>query len=190
MAPRYPHQRSRWQPSQRHHRLEFFSQRSDKEGLRAFTTWPAASALFTSTYGTCFPPKSLADPSKRAVDLNISSMNAFTLYQNSRLLAAAAIPTLLSGLLLSKTNIRVMPLLPDFPHRPKPGLTNEDGSYTARSEKILATLHGSPVLPRVATPCLLLDENMSGFITGVVIPVDGGFSAYPEYNQTFITEHY
>lgn len=24
----------------------------------------------------------------------------------------------------------------------------------------------------------LLDENSSGFVTGIVVPVDGGFSAY------------
>ena len=31
-----------------------------------------------------------------------------------------------------------------------------------------------------ATPlaCVLCDESQSGFITGVILPVDGGFSAY------------
>ena len=30
----------------------------------------------------------------------------------------------------------------------------------------------------VGSVLFLLDENCSGFITGVVLPVDGGFNAY------------
>ena len=60
-------------------------------------------------------------------------------------------------------------------------LFNPDGSPTARTHKILA---GTPmgrfgdVSELIGTLLFLADDNASGFITGVVIPVDGGFNAY------------
>ena len=58
---------------------------------------------------------------------------------------------------------------------------NEDGSLTARSNKIITH---TPLrrfgVPEDLTGALLFlcDESQSGFITGVILPVDGGFSAY------------
>ena len=60
-------------------------------------------------------------------------------------------------------------------------LFNEDGTPTARTGKILAAtpmgrfgesneLEGALLF--------LLNNNAASFITGVVLPVDGGFSAY------------
>lgn len=60
-------------------------------------------------------------------------------------------------------------------------LYNEDGSPTERTRKILAAtpmgrfgeseeLEGALLF--------LLNNEAAGFITGVVLPVDGGFSAY------------
>ncbi|MDQ0255917.1 NAD(P)-dependent dehydrogenase (short-subunit alcohol dehydrogenase family) [Evansella vedderi] len=61
-------------------------------------------------------------------------------------------------------------------------LTNEDGSLTERSEKILSHTpmkrFGSPE-DLLGTLIWLADENMSGFVTGISVPVDGGFMAYP-----------
>lgn len=60
-------------------------------------------------------------------------------------------------------------------------LFQEDGSYTERSRKILA---GTPMNrfgdPRelVGAMLYLCDSTASGFVTGVILPVDGGFSAY------------
>ena len=57
----------------------------------------------------------------------------------------------------------------------------EDGTPTERSGKIIA---GTPMgrfgKPEelVGTLLFLVDEQASGFVNGVVIPVDGGFSAY------------
>ena len=60
-------------------------------------------------------------------------------------------------------------------------LYNEDGSLTERSNKIITH---TPMrrfgVPADLTGALvfLCDEEYSGFVTGVVLPVDGGFSAY------------
>lgn len=60
-------------------------------------------------------------------------------------------------------------------------LFNPDGSPTARTGKILA---GTPmgrfgdVSELIGSLLFLADDNASGFITGIVIPVDGGFNAY------------
>lgn len=60
-------------------------------------------------------------------------------------------------------------------------LWNEDGTPTARTGKILsATPMGRFGEPNEldGTLLFLCDEEYSGFITGVNIPVDGGFNAY------------
>ena len=60
-------------------------------------------------------------------------------------------------------------------------LMNPDGSYTARSEKILAhtpmNRFGTPE-DLIGTLLWLTDNSASGFVNGVVVPVDGGFAAY------------
>lgn len=79
--------------------------------------------------------------------------------------------------------IRVNAIAPGFfsTQQNKALLWNEDGSPTERSKKILA---GTP-MNRMGKPeelngtlLFLCDEEYSGFITGVSIPVDGGFNAY------------
>jgi NAD(P)-dependent dehydrogenase (short-subunit alcohol dehydrogenase family) len=60
-------------------------------------------------------------------------------------------------------------------------LMTEEGNLTERSEKIIAHTpmrrFGKPE-DLLGTLLWLVDENMSGFITGITIPVDGGFLAY------------
>jgi NAD(P)-dependent dehydrogenase (short-subunit alcohol dehydrogenase family) len=60
-------------------------------------------------------------------------------------------------------------------------LKKPDGSLTPRSEKILRNTpmgrFGEPS-ELIGTLLWLCDEKSSGFVTGVVIPVDGGFAAY------------
>jgi len=60
-------------------------------------------------------------------------------------------------------------------------LYNPDGTLTARSDKILThTPLGRFGTTDDLTGALyfLCDEEYSAFVTGVILPVDGGFSAY------------
>lgn len=60
-------------------------------------------------------------------------------------------------------------------------LLNEDGSLTERSNKIIAHTpmkrFGKPE-DLLGTVIWLADEHLSGFVTGITVPVDGGFMAY------------
>ena len=60
-------------------------------------------------------------------------------------------------------------------------MTNDDGSYSERAKRILdLTPIGRFGKPEelIGTLLWLVDEKASGFVNGVIIPVDGGFSAY------------
>lgn len=78
--------------------------------------------------------------------------------------------------------VRVNAIAPGFfiGEQNKRLLTNEDGSYTARGQ---AVINGTP-LGRFGnlTECVglvqFLCSDAASFITGTIIPVDGGFSSY------------
>lgn len=80
-------------------------------------------------------------------------------------------------------NVRVNAIAPGFflTEQNRKLLTNEDGSLTPRSDKILRNTpmarFGEPT-ELLGTLLWLCDERLSGFITGVTIPIDGGFMAY------------
>ena len=60
-------------------------------------------------------------------------------------------------------------------------LFNDDGTPTARTGKILAATpmkKFGEISDLIGCLLWLADDNASGFVTGTVIPVDGGFSAY------------
>jgi NAD(P)-dependent dehydrogenase (short-subunit alcohol dehydrogenase family) len=84
---------------------------------------------------------------------------------------------------MAGVGIRVNAIAPGFflTEQNKNLLTNEDGSLTDRSYKILAHTpmrrFGNPE-DLLGTLLWLTDENMSGFVTGITVPVDGGFMAY------------
>ena len=79
--------------------------------------------------------------------------------------------------------IRVNAIAPGFfvTEQNRTLLMNPDGSLTPRSEKILAhtpmNRFGTPD-DLTGTLLWLVDDKSSGFVNGVVVPVDGGFAAY------------
>ena len=60
-------------------------------------------------------------------------------------------------------------------------LLKEDGSYSSRAEKIIAQTpmeRFGKSEELVGTLLWLVNAKASSFVNGVVIPIDGGFSAY------------
>ena len=153
------------------------------EGIRFLFDLNVTAAFLTTQVFA----KDMAKSGKGGNILNISSMNAYRPLTKIPAYSAAkaAVSNFTEWLAVhfAKTGIRVNAIAPGFfvTKQNRALLFNPDGTPTPRTGKIL---RGTPMnrfgesSELLGGMLFLLDDAAAGFITGVVLPIDGGFSAY------------
>ncbi|HLR19054.1 MAG TPA: SDR family oxidoreductase [Staphylococcus sp.] len=164
----------------------------DEQGDKTFfdLTEDGIDKVFKLNYTGTFLPSQVFGKdivaSEKGTIINISSMNAFTpltkipAYSGAKA-SVSNFTQWLSTYFAGK--IRVNAIAPGFfeTNQNKALLRNEDGTYSDRASKILSQTpmnrFGEPE-EILGTLYWLMDNELSGFVTGIVVPVDGGFSSY------------
>ncbi len=168
-------------------------QHEAKEGGKSFFDLQSDGVDFVfklNFQGTLLPTQTFAKDmvkKKSGCILNISSMNAYTPLTKIPAYSAAkaGISNFTQWLAthFAGTGIRCNAIAPGFlvSAQNYKLLFNEDGTPTARSAKIL---NGTPMGRYVdasellGATLFLCDDRSASAITGVVLPIDGGFAAY------------
>ncbi|MBO7222962.1 MAG: SDR family oxidoreductase [Kiritimatiellae bacterium] len=164
-----------------------------KEGFTTFYELDPSGVQFVfnlNFIGTLLPTqvfsKAMAKKGEGTI-INISSMNAFTpltkIPAYSAAKAAVSNFTQWLAVHMAKVGIRVNAIAPGFflTDQNRTLITNPDGSLTPRANKIITnTPMGKFGVPEDLTGALLwlADSKGAAFVTGIVVPVDGGFSSY------------
>ena len=162
-------------------------------GLKTFYDLDPAGIQFVfnlNILGTLLPTqvftKGMVERGRGTI-LNISSMNAFRPLTKIPAYSAAKAGvsnfTQWLAVHFSQAGVRVNAIAPGFflTDQNRALLTNPDGSLTARGNKIMSLTpmgrFGDPE-DLVGAVLWLLDDKAAAFVTGVVLPIDGGFNAF------------
>lgn len=172
--------------------LEAEDLKNTTEGFKTFFDLDSSGIQFTfnlNFIGTLLPTQVFAQDMvgrSGCSVLNISSMNAFTpltkipAYSGAK--AAVSNFTQWLAVHFSKVGIRVNALAPGFflTDQNRTLLTESDGTLTPRGTTII----GQTPMGRFGEPEDLIGTTLwlcgegAAFVTGVVVPIDGGFSAF------------
>ena len=171
---------------------EFFSPKDVGE-MKTFFDLDASgvSFVFSLNYmGTLLPTQEFVTDmigKEGCSIINISSMNAFTpltkIPASSGAKAAVSNLTAWLATHFSKVGIRCNAIAPGFfvTAQNQKLLFNDDGTPTERTAKILRNTpmdrFGKPE-ELLGAIIFLASSEASGFVNGVVLPIDGGFNAY------------